>query len=91
MPRLTPAFDALAAVSAAVDPAVHHEVRRLRIDVADEKQKGQVELQGSLGRLEERARQSSVPPRLTKFSSSRNPASPIPPAYCGGEERSLRP
>ncbi len=48
------AFDTLAAVSSLVAEGVEHEVRRLRIDVAQDKKEGRMELQGSLTTLEER-------------------------------------
>lgn len=48
------AFDAMAALSASVPAEVKHDIRRLRIDVADEKHEGRMELQGSLASLEQR-------------------------------------
>jgi general secretion pathway protein L len=53
LPRFD-AYDAFAAISAAVPSEISHEVRRLRIDVADEKREGQVELQGVLDSLTQR-------------------------------------
>jgi general secretion pathway protein L len=59
-PRLTDplprfdAFDALAALSASIKPEISHEVRRLLIEVADEKREGRMELQGSLDSLAQR-------------------------------------
>ena len=59
-PRLTDplprfdAFDALSAVSASIKPEITHEVRRLLIEVADEKREGRLELQGSLDSLSQR-------------------------------------
>ncbi|MDH5673462.1 MAG: pilus assembly protein PilM [Myxococcales bacterium] len=48
------AFDALAALSGAVDPEVVHEVRRLSIDITEEKGEGRLELQAKIGTLGER-------------------------------------
>ena len=53
LPRFD-AYDALAAISGAVPADITHEMRRMRIDLADEKKEGQVELQGSLGSIEQR-------------------------------------
>ena len=53
LPRFD-AFDALAAVSAAIKPEITHEVRRLLIEVADEKREGRLELQGALDSLAQR-------------------------------------
>lgn len=55
LPRFD-AFDALAAVSAAVPPDVTHEIRRLRIDLADEKREGTLELQGTVRTIQDRDR-----------------------------------
>jgi general secretion pathway protein L len=53
LPRFD-AYDALAAVSGSVPSDISHEVRHMRIDLADEKKEGQLELQGSLGSIEQR-------------------------------------
>lgn len=53
LPRFD-AYDALAALSASIGPEITHEVRRLSIEVADEKQKGRLELQGALDSLAQR-------------------------------------
>ena len=50
LPRFD-AFDAVAALSASVPEGVSHEVRRLRIEIADEKAEGRFELQGALDSL----------------------------------------
>ncbi|HEX2677457.1 MAG TPA: pilus assembly protein PilM [Polyangiales bacterium] len=48
------AYDALAAISAAVPQEISHEVRHLRIDFADEKKEGDIELQGALATIDQR-------------------------------------
>lgn len=53
LPRFD-AFDAFAAISSAVAPEIEHELRRLRVDLADEKREGTLELQGTLSSIEER-------------------------------------
>jgi general secretion pathway protein L len=53
LPRFD-AFDAVAALSASVPEGVSHEVRRLRIEIADEKAEGRFELQGALESLGKR-------------------------------------
>jgi general secretion pathway protein L len=53
LPRFD-AYDALAAISAAVPADITHEMRHMRIEVAEEKKEGQIELQGSLGSIEQR-------------------------------------
>jgi general secretion pathway protein L len=53
LPRFD-AYDALAAISASVPSDITHEMRHMRIDLAEEKKEGQVELQGSLGSIEQR-------------------------------------
>jgi general secretion pathway protein L len=53
LPRFD-AYDALAAISGAVPSDITHEVRRMRVDLADEKKEGQVEIQGSLASIEQR-------------------------------------
>lgn len=56
LPRFD-AYDALAAISDAVDGApdnIVHEVRHLRIDLAEDKKEGKVELQGALASIEQR-------------------------------------
>jgi general secretion pathway protein L len=50
LPRFD-AFDAVAALSSAIPSEVSHEVRRLRVEIADEKAEGRFELQGSLDSL----------------------------------------
>lgn len=50
LPRFD-AFDALAAISAAIPEEIKHEVKRMRIDVAQEKHEGRLELQGALETL----------------------------------------
>jgi general secretion pathway protein L len=53
LPRFD-AFDALGALSSAVGQDINHEVRRLVIEVADEKREGRMELQGALDSLVQR-------------------------------------
>ncbi|MFI5306617.1 MAG: type IV pilus biogenesis protein PilM [Polyangiales bacterium] len=53
LPRFD-AYDAVEAVSAAVAPSISHEVRRLSVEVADEKREGRMELQGVLDSLVQR-------------------------------------
>jgi hypothetical protein len=53
LPRFD-AYDALAALSGSISPEISHEVRRLSIEVADEKRTGRVELQGALDSLTQR-------------------------------------
>jgi len=53
LPRFD-AYDALAALSDAVPEEITHEVRHLRISLAEEKKEGQIELQGGLGSIEQR-------------------------------------
>lgn len=53
LPRFD-ALDVLQAISERVPPDVVHEVRRLRIEVADDKRDGRLELQGILASLEQR-------------------------------------
>lgn len=53
LPRFD-AYDALAAISASVPSDITHELRHMRIDLAEEKKEGQMELQGSLGSIEQR-------------------------------------
>jgi general secretion pathway protein L len=50
LPRFD-AFDALAAISASIPEEIKHEVKRMRIDVAQEKHEGRLELQGALETL----------------------------------------
>lgn len=53
LPRFD-AYDALAAISAAVPTEITHEMRHMRIDLADEKKEGQLELQGGLASIDQR-------------------------------------
>jgi general secretion pathway protein L len=53
LPRFD-AYDALAAISEAVPPEITHELRHVRIDLADEKKEGKLELQGALGTIDQR-------------------------------------
>jgi general secretion pathway protein L len=53
LPRFD-AYDALAAISAAVPEEITHEVRHMRIDLAEDKKEGQLELQGALASIEQR-------------------------------------
>jgi general secretion pathway protein L len=53
LPRFD-AYDALAAISDAVPDEITHEVRHLRIDLAEDKKEGQLELQGALASIEQR-------------------------------------
>jgi hypothetical protein len=53
LPRFD-AYDALDAISASIPDELKHEVKRLRIDVAQEKHEGRLELQGALESLENR-------------------------------------
>jgi len=55
LPRFD-AYDALAAVSEAVESApeqIVHEVRHIRIDLAEEKKEGKMEMQGALASIEQ--------------------------------------
>jgi general secretion pathway protein L len=53
LPRFD-AYDALEAVSSSVQDNIKHEVRRLTVEVADEKREGRLELQGVLDSLGQR-------------------------------------
>jgi general secretion pathway protein L len=53
LPRFD-AYDALAAISDAVPEEITHEVRHMRIDLAEDKKEGQLELQGALASIEQR-------------------------------------
>jgi hypothetical protein len=53
LPRFD-AYDALAAISDAVPPEITHELRHVRIDLADEKKEGRLELQGGLASIDQR-------------------------------------
>jgi general secretion pathway protein L len=53
LPRFD-AYDALAAISEAVPVEISHEVRHMRIDLAEDKKEGQLELQGGLASIEQR-------------------------------------
>jgi len=53
LPRFD-AYDALAAISDAVPDTIVHEVRHVRIDLAEDKKEGKVELQGGLASIEQR-------------------------------------
>jgi type II secretion system protein L len=53
LPRFD-AYDALGAISGAIPEKITHEVKRLRIEVADEKREGRLEMQAALGSLAER-------------------------------------
>jgi general secretion pathway protein L len=53
LPRFD-AYDALAAISEAVPEEITHEVRHMRIDLAEDKKEGQLELQGALASIEQR-------------------------------------
>jgi general secretion pathway protein L len=53
LPRFD-AYDALAAISDSVPLEITHEVRHLRIDLAEDKKEGQLELQGALASIEQR-------------------------------------
>jgi general secretion pathway protein L len=56
LPRFD-AYDALAAISDAVDGApdnIVHEVRHIRIDLAEDRKEGKLELQGALASIEQR-------------------------------------
>jgi general secretion pathway protein L len=53
LPRFD-AYDALAAISDAVPEEITHEVRHMRIDLAEDKREGQLELQGALASIEQR-------------------------------------
>jgi general secretion pathway protein L len=56
LPRFD-AYDALAAISDAVDGApdnIVHEVRHIRIDLAEDRKEGKLELQGGLASIEQR-------------------------------------
>ncbi len=53
LPRFD-AYDALAALSDAVPSSITHEVRHVRIDLAEDKKEGSFELQGALASIEQR-------------------------------------
>lgn len=53
LPRFD-AFDALSVLSGAIEADVEHEVRRLRIEIGDDKRVGRIELQGKVSSLEQR-------------------------------------
>jgi general secretion pathway protein L len=53
LPRFD-AYDAMAALSGSIAPEITHEVRRLAIEVADEKREGRLELQGAIDSLAQR-------------------------------------
>ena len=53
LPRFD-ALDALEALSSAVSEDIKHELRRLRIEVGDEKHEGHLEMQGLLASIEQR-------------------------------------
>jgi general secretion pathway protein L len=53
LPRFD-AYDALAAISDAVPIEITHEVRHIRINLAEDKREGQLELQGGLASIEQR-------------------------------------
>jgi general secretion pathway protein L len=53
LPRFD-AYDALAAISESVPDEITHEVRHMRIDLAEDKKEGQLELQGTLASIEQR-------------------------------------
>ena len=53
LPRFD-AFDALNIVSGSIAPEIVHDVRRLRIEVGDDKREGVLELQGTLSTIEQR-------------------------------------
>jgi len=56
LPRFD-AYDALAAISDAIDTSpskIEHEVRHMRIDLAEDKKEGKMELQGLLASIEQR-------------------------------------
>jgi general secretion pathway protein L len=53
LPRFD-AYDALGAISEAVPLEITHEVRHMRIDLAEDKKEGQLELQGGLASIDER-------------------------------------
>jgi general secretion pathway protein L len=53
LPRFD-AYDALAAISDSVPNEITHEVRHMRIDLAEDKKEGQLELQGGLASIEQR-------------------------------------
>jgi Tfp pilus assembly PilM family ATPase len=48
------AFDVIGAISQAVPGEIKHEIRRVRIEVGDDKREGRLELQGTLSSIEER-------------------------------------
>jgi Tfp pilus assembly PilM family ATPase len=53
LPRFD-AFDALGALSGSIDESINHEVKRLRIEIGDDKREGRLELQGLLESLTKR-------------------------------------
>ncbi len=53
LPRFD-AYDAMAALSDSISESITHEVRRLRIELSDEKREGRLELQGSIDTLAQR-------------------------------------
>lgn len=48
------AFDVIGAISQSVPSEIKHEIRRVRIEVGDDKREGRLELQGTLTTIEER-------------------------------------
>lgn len=48
------AFDVIGAISQAVPTEIKHEIRRVRVEVGDDKREGRLELQGTLSSIEER-------------------------------------
>lgn len=48
------AFDVVGAISEAIPSTIKHDIRRIRIEVGDDKREGRLELQGSLTSIEER-------------------------------------
>ncbi len=59
LPRFD-AYDALAAISDSIPEGMTHEVRHVRIDLADEKKEGQLEIQGTLASIEDRDKITSA-------------------------------
>lgn len=53
LPRFD-AFDVVGAVSESIPTEINHDIRRIRIEIGDDKREGRFELQGALGSIEQR-------------------------------------
>lgn len=68
MPAFT-AYDALVAVSGAVPEGVAHDLSRLSIDLGDARSGGHLEIQGTVGRVEDAERISQALGEVPCFRS----------------------